>query len=121
MAVSTFGNLAAAITRDVDLDATVEVLSSSITTLYGIEVDNTANTTAVYVKIWDIATAVTIGSTVPDFVIRVEAGSKLFQPFGSTSAGYATEAGLVIACVTTGGTSGTTGPTSSVKAVIATD
>lgn len=123
MAVSSFGYLGAAQFVDLDLDASPEVLPpTGVTalTLYGIYADNSANAEDVFVKIWDHA-GPTVGTTDPDTVVRVEAGDDIFIPFGSEGEGVGIATGLNVACVTTGGTAGTTSPTNDVKATLITD
>ena len=76
-------------------------------------VDNTGNSGAVYVKLWDNnnASNVTVGTTVPDWIFPVAASKKKQFCFPD---GFAYGTGLVMACLTSAGTEGTTGPTSDV-------
>ncbi len=95
--------------------------SAGITKVFGIEVDNTGNTSDVFVKLWDAASSPTVGTTVPNAgILRVEAGKK--QPFFLNGPdGLAIADDLYVVCVTTGGTGGSTAPTNAVTADIYTD
>lgn len=96
-----------------------------ITKVFGIEVDNTGNTSDVFVKLWDDTVSPTVGTTVPSAgILRVEAGKK--QPFFfNGSAGLILGVGgpnnLYIVCVTTGGTGGSAAPENTVTADVYTD
>lgn len=88
-------------------------------TLFAAIVDNRNNSHAVFLKIWNVATAsVTVGTTAPHIVRRIPAGEKHEQFFGG--AGLALGTDLTYAIIkevdaTDGpGTSGTTGPTNDV-------
>ena len=79
-----------------------------------VELDNTANSSTVYLKLWDDdASDVTLGTDAPELQIAVGANKKaqiLFlgdRPLFSSAISYAV--------VTTPGTSGTTGPSNSVS------
>lgn len=97
---------------ETDLENTAIAVQASSLTIYEIEIDNTANAAQDnYVKFWNTAGAVTVGTTVPDMVIEVRQGVKRSIVIPD---GLAYETGLSVACVTTGGTAGTTSPGSSV-------
>ena len=94
------------------LDNTKDAVKASSGTVYLIEIDNSANAAASFVKLWDAASgSVTVGTTAPDWVIKIPASTKRTIPF---PAGIAFGTALTAACVTAGGTSGTTSPSSSV-------
>jgi len=78
--------------------------------IHYIEVDNTANSAASYVKLWNHA-APTVGTTVPDVVVRAKAATK--EHF-IVPQGIVFGAALSYACTTAGGTAGTGSPTSAV-------
>jgi len=87
-------------------------VQASSTTIYEIEIDNTANAAQDnYVKFYNTAGAVTVGTTVPDMVIEVRQGVSRTIVIPS---GLVYEAGVAIATVTAGGTGGTTSPGSAV-------
>src|SRR3989304_4031691 len=57
---------------ETDLENTAISVQASSTTIYEIEIDNVANAAQDnYVKFWNTAGAVTVGTTVPDMVIEV--------------------------------------------------
>ncbi|KPL09538.1 hypothetical protein AMJ71_06105 [candidate division TA06 bacterium SM1_40] len=132
MAIIQHGILEATKHTDLDLNATAEELASSAKTIYGMEIDNTNNSVDVFVKCYDTnnASPPTVGTTVPDMIIRVGAGKirSVSSTRGTVSggnvtpaAGFAFGTGLYMACVTAGGTAGTTGPTEDVKATVYTN
>lgn len=98
---------------DTDSDATSEsdVLVGS-GTVYMVEVDNTGNGAVSYLKLYDAA-APTIGTTVPDFVLKVPASASRTFVLGAPGTGIAFT-NLSFCAVTTGGTAGTTSPTNNV-------
>tara|TARA_R110002020_G_scaffold19780_5_gene67939 strand:- start:1091 stop:1459 length:369 start_codon:yes stop_codon:yes gene_type:complete len=78
--------------------------------LFQVDIDNTANTDAVYVKLYNNASP-TIGSTPPEWVLKCPASVR--RVFSCTPGSiFATN--LSLACVTTGGTAGTASPTNAV-------
>lgn len=86
-------------------------------TLFAIHVDNSLNAAASYVKLYDSAGVVTVGTTVPDFVIKVPGlfvGNVLIA-----TTGIAFAAGLQLGTVTTGGTAGVAAPAAACKVAIA--
>jgi hypothetical protein len=79
-------------------------------TVYMIDIDNTANTSASsYFKIYDAASP-TIGTTVPDHVFKIPSSQRrciaIPEGLDFTNLSYA--------CTTAGGTTGTTAPTNAV-------
>ena len=131
MPVSTLGNLGVSEFVDLEVNATVETLVAVADEyVYGVEVDNTQNTEDSFFKMWDLA-SVNLGTDLPDWVFRVDGGKRMFFPMtggdedtDSTSAGVkfdtASTGGVSIACVTTGGTGGTTAPANKVTATVIT-
>lgn len=116
MALSAYGNLGTQKFTDVDLDNSVSQLLAAGATLFGLEVNNSQNSVDVFVKIWDKASAVTVGTTAPRFIFRVPAGEILPFPTYGNGDGYVLTNGLAVACVTAGGTAGTTSPDNAVTA-----
>lgn len=97
-----------------DIDENIAGIDSGSGNIEGLVLDNTANAAASYLKLWNTASgSVTVGTTAPDIVILVPASTKIALHFGETGLAYGTA--LSAACVTTGGTAGTTPPTSAVK------
>lgn len=120
MAVSSAGIIETSKFVDIEVDSSVEIIVSGGVTLLGYEVDNSDNTSDVFFKVWD-ATGVTLGTDAPIIVTRVDAGSKAKILLNSNAGGLALGTGLAIACVTTGGTPGSTSPTNKVRATLFTD
>jgi hypothetical protein len=76
--------------------------------IYSIQIDNTVNAAAAsYVKFWNTAGAVVIGTTIPDLVVMAPANTKfnMVIPEGLT---FGT--GVAIATTTAGGTAGAVAP-----------
>lgn len=99
----------------VSANAAVAVKASS-GSVYSITIDNTANAAVSYVKMWDLAAgSVTVGTTAPDWCIKVAAGAKITLLVVDT---MAFNTALAVATVTTAGTAGTTSPSSAVIVTI---
>lgn len=94
-----------------------DAVKASSALVYSVFIDNSANVgAAAYVKLYNLAAgSVTVGTTVPDEVIYVPAGAKITVTYftGSTP-GKTFGTALTAACVTAGGTGGSTPPSSSV-------
>ena len=85
-------------------------VTGAVATFFGIYIDNTANSAASYVKIYNHA-GPTVGTTDPDFVFVCPASvSRQYTMAG----GVALDTALSYACTTTGGTAGAVSPTSAV-------
>lgn len=104
------------ILRDSDADATAEAnVGPGAVTLYLIEINNANNaTTAVYLKCYN-ATSVTVGTTVPDIILRAAGGATVSVAIPE---GIVFGTGLSVACTTEAGTAGTTSPASDVVVTI---
>lgn len=105
--------------QDTDSENTAVTIVAATATLYQLEIDNTANAAQDnFVKLFDTAGAVTVGTTVPEYVFRIRQGVKRSLVFPD---GLVFINGIVAATVTAGGTAGTTSPGSAVvlKAVYA--
>ena len=76
-------------------------------TFYQVDIDNTANSDAVYVKVFDLAAGVTPGTTDPNFIFKAPALTRLAC---TCSAGVALTNGFGYTCVKESGTVGTTAP-----------
>lgn len=99
------------------LNATKEQVLGSAIRIYKLLVNNSANSVACYFKAWNLAVgSVTVGTTAPDFVWPI-AASEVSEVLFDTGVAFGTA--LTIACVTTGGTGGVTGPTESVSVELA--
>lgn len=80
--------------------------------IYMIDIDNTGNAAQdEYVKFYNSNGAVTVGTTVPDHVFMIYRGHR--RPIAIPE-GLNFAIGIQVACVQSGGTGGTTSPTSAV-------
>lgn len=105
--------VAAKLIVDTDADGTAENNMTGTTgSIYMIDVDNSANGAASYLKLYDAA-APTIGTTAPDWIFKIAASTR--SVIGCPG-GLAFGTAISMACVTAGGTAGTTNPTSNVIA-----
>lgn len=106
---------------DTAMGNTVDAIKSSSAVVYSVVIDNSQNIgAACYVKIFNLAAgSVTLGTTSPDEIIYVPAG-KVITHTMSTGAipGKIFANSLSAACVTTGGTAGTSAPASSVAVTV---
>ena len=93
----------------------VDTIGSGSVFIHQIYINNTLNTTSVYLKLYDSGSSVTVGTTDPDFVFPC-AGSSVAE-FG-IHPGASFGNGIKAAVVTDPGTAGTTSPTSDVSYVI---
>ena len=97
---------------NVDLPHTSETIKNGALFLFQVKIDNSANSAKSYVKLYDVvAGSVTVGSTVPNFILPCAAESTAEYSF-FPGAHFSTE--LCATCVTTAGTSGNSSPTSAV-------
>lgn len=86
--------------------------SSASASLHQVRIINTANTTKLYLKLYNLASgSVTVGTTDPVCVLPVEASSSVEYDF-DPSVAFATA--LSYAVVTTPGTAGTTAPSTAI-------
>lgn len=102
---------------DTAMGAGVDAIKASSALVNYVIVDNSANVGAAsYVKLYNLAAgSVVVGTTVPDEVIYVPAGKVITVPYFTGAAlGKTFGSALSAACLTTGGTAGTTPPVSSV-------
>jgi hypothetical protein len=101
---------------DTAIGNALDAIKASSAKLYYVIVDNSANVAATYVKLFNVASgSVTLGTTAPDEVIYVPASSVITHMlFTGAAPGKTFGTALTAAAVTTGGTAGTTPPSSSV-------
>jgi hypothetical protein len=122
MSLASHGHLDTSKWTDLSGTATAEqVLTVAGDIVYGVEVDNTGNSVAVYFKGYDLAAGISVGTTDPDDLFVVEAGEIRFQPYSADASGKAMVAGYGFAVVTEDGTGGTTSPPNDVRVGICTD
>lgn len=93
---------------------TVEGIKASSAQVFSVIIDNSLNGAATYVKLFNLASgSVVLGTTSPDEVIYVPANALVTHVlYTSAAAGKTFGTALSAAAVTTGGTAGTTSPTS---------
>lgn len=96
------------------MGSTVEGIKASSAKVFSIIVDNSLNNAATYVKLWNVASgSVVVGTTAPDEIIYVPASAIITHVlYTGASQGKTFGTALSAAAVTTGGTSGTTAPSS---------
>jgi|TARA_R100000084_G_scaffold99915_1_gene54462 hypothetical protein len=100
---------------------TVHTLTGSECSLDQVLIDNSLNSSTSYLRIWDTTGTVVNGTTDPDFVLPAAAGKTVDYTFAAVGT-YATLAskgahlttGLKYSVVTTGGTVGSSAPSSAV-------
>lgn len=95
----------------------VDAIKGSSAKVFWLQIDNSANGGAAsYVKLFNLAgSSVTLGTTAPDEIIYVPAGAVVTQQLSTgATPGKTFGTALSAACVTTGGTAGTSSPSSSV-------
>lgn len=95
-------------------------VKSSSALVYSITVDNSANGSSVFVKLWNLTSgSVVIGTSAPDQIILVPGSSVVTQTyFTGATPGVTFSTALSVACLTTGGTAGSTSPSSNVAVSI---
>jgi len=95
-----------------ELGSTKVTVVAAAATMRGWLIDNTANESDVWLKLYDALIAnVTVGSTVPTVIWRCPAGK--IEP-RTCPEGVAFATGITAACLSAGGTAGTTSPTNPV-------
>jgi hypothetical protein len=94
----------------------VDAIKASSAVLYWLSVDNTQNVATSYLKIYNLASgSITVGTSAPDQIVFCPAGVITTVSFFTGAApGMTFPTALSAVCVTTGGTAGTTPPSSSV-------
>ena len=96
---------------DTNANATERAVTTSGATLYQAVIDNSANDEASYLKLYDAGSAVTVGTTVPQFVLWAPASTTLAY---SIAAGAVFASGIRCAVTKTSARSSTTNPDSAV-------
>ena len=103
--------------EDSSITGTIQKVVSGTLYIDQIRIDNSNNSSASYLKFYDIATggSATVGTTAPDYIFPV-AGSGTIEFCMQPGAYFGS--GIAFACVTTPGTTGTTDPTNDVTVKI---
>ena len=98
----------------------VDAVKASYAVVNYIIIDNTLNNSAVYVKLYNLASgSVTVGTTAPDEIIYVPASSIITHVlYTAAVVGKTFGTAVSAVCVTAGGTAGSTPPTMSVPVTI---
>jgi len=107
---------------DTAMGAGLDAIKASSALVLWVQVDNTANGGAAsYVKLFNLLSgSVTLGTTSPDEVLYTPGGIKRTHILlNGALPGITFGTGLTAACVTTGGTAGTSAPASSVIVTVA--
>lgn len=90
---------------------------SGATTVYIVDIDNSANAAVTYTKLYDSASP-TVGTTAPDFILRTTGSTR--KSYVLDMSGIPFAVGLSFCSVTAGGTAGTSNPSSAVTVRILT-
>src|SRR6266480_1019141 len=94
------------------LNATIKAVKASSGTVYYIDIDNSANASPSYVKMWNVASgSVTVGATAPNMIEMAPGLARIRIPI---PAGIVFDTAISAACTVEPGTAGTTNPSSSV-------
>lgn len=107
MAISTLVNtsLASFIFQDTLNSNIAAVVKGSSGILYMVDIDNTALAATIYVKMFNSIAAITVGTSIPDWVFMCPASVRIPIPFPG---GVAFSNGLQVCTTTAGGTAGST-------------
>lgn len=115
--VLALSSLANSLFEETALGSTVESVKSSSCVVKYIFIDNSANAALSYVKLFNVTSgSVTLGTTAPDAILMAPVSSRVQFPIPD---GWTFATALSVACVTTGGTAGSTPPSSNVIVRIA--
>ena len=101
--------------EDASAQAAQQTAKSGAGTIYHIEIDNTANTHEVSLRLYDSTTA-QAGVTDPEDSFRVAAGVVGTWPMGPDGIAYTT--GIMYSCAKESGTAGTSNPDNAVLVTI---
>lgn len=108
--------------NDTSMGNALDAIKASSALILWVQYDNTLNVAVPsYIKLFNAASgSVTLGTTAPDMVIYAEPGKKDTVFFLSgANPGITFPTALTAACVTTGGTAGTSSPASAVPVTVA--
>tara|TARA_R100000152_G_C6780653_1_gene213672 strand:+ start:1068 stop:1439 length:372 start_codon:yes stop_codon:yes gene_type:complete len=100
--------IGATLIEDTAANATKQIGKASSGTIYQVFIDNTSNSSAVYLKVYDLASgSVTVGQTHPDFVFPCPGSGKRQFNFPD---GIAFATAFTYAITTSPGTAGSSDP-----------
>jgi len=113
------GRLGANFSTVTAVGGTAVAVATSSSTIYAVEIDNTANSVNSFLKFYNLAAAsVTVGTDDPYMILKAPASKKVTYHFDQ---GVALGTAISIACLNSAGTAGTAAPSSSVTAKIVYD
>lgn len=82
-------------------------------TVYQVDIDNSNNSGAVYVKLWNVASgSVTVGTTAPNAQFRCPGGERKTFTYGPDGVAFSTA--ITLATTTDAGTAGNSAPSQNV-------
>ena len=102
------------------MQATAEGIKASSAKVFSVIIDNSLNGAPTYIKLWNLASgSVVVGTTAPDEVIFVPANVVVTHVMYTGAApGKTFGTALSAAAVTTGGTAGTSNPSSACSVTV---
>jgi len=92
--------------KEDDADESAGAIKASSGTVYTVEINNSSNSANTYIKFFNHASP-TVGSTVPEMVLKCPASATVTYQF---TLGIAFDTAISIAGLTAGGTAGTAAP-----------
>jgi hypothetical protein len=106
--------------NDTAMGNTADGIKSSSALLYSVTVDNSLNGSAVYVKLYNLASgSVVVGTTAPDEILYIPGSSVVTKTYFTAAApGVTFGTALSAICVTAGGTAGSSSPASNVSVTV---
>ena len=106
--------------NDSAMGNTADGIKSSSALIYSVTVDNSANGSAVYVKLFNLASgSVVVGTSAPDEILLIPGSSVVTRTYFTGAApGITFSTALSAFCVTSGGTAGSTSPSSNVSVTV---
>lgn len=102
--------------KDVDVDSTFVAIKTASSTFFGVDVDNSANTVAVFFEVYNDASP-SVGTDEPDFRFKILAGAKR-KCVPNEGHGVVMGTAISVACVLTAG--GSDDPANAVPATVMT-
>ena len=108
---TVIGKLSATRLDNTSVTSSVQTATGSSTVINQIIIDNSNNSTAVYLKLYNTTGSVTVGTTDPACVFPAAASEAADFQF---SPGLTLDTGIKYACVQEAGTAGTTNPSNAV-------
>jgi hypothetical protein len=106
---------------DTQIGGAVQTAKGSSAVAFYINIDNTGNSSPVFLKVYDgLQSTITVGTSGPDLIFKCLAGKmNSFILYTGSEFGFTFDNGISLACTTQNGTQGTTSPVNPVKVVVA--